>query len=323
VIGRIARVVVAVAVIGAGALAWAGGAGAAEYPDQIGWWWQPQAGLPAGLGVPPPPTVPSDGMYIAQGPTDVVAISALRYSIANFANGLLTLRASPNNSASGAAIEACMAKSAWSPGPNQVWGTRPSVDCSEHPLGAVASDGSTVTWRIPAGYQLDGFDFVDIVLVPVASAAPFQVAFDVPGGEAFLAETNEPEPEPESAPAYDYGTSTDTGTVPGFVPDLVPFPTGELFTSTSPTIGRRTRPAAASEQALPVHARDVDRSDRIVAVTALFAMLGGWLWLGGRPARLPRLLGSIGGGATISRPASNSGIGRFARPRTGRPPKLC
>jgi hypothetical protein len=59
----------------------------------------------------------------------------------------------------------------------------------------------------------------------------------------------------------------------------------------------------------------------------LLALLGAGLWwFGGREQRGPRLLGSLGGGAggeaALAPVLVVGGIGRFARPRIGRPQPL-
>jgi hypothetical protein len=59
---------------------------------------------------------------------------------------------------------------------------------------------------------------------------------------------------------------------------------------------------------------------------AMLALLGAGLWwFGGREQRGPRLLGSLGGSleaADLAPVMVVGGIGRFARPRIGRPQPL-
>jgi hypothetical protein len=64
---------------------------------------------------------------------------------------------------------------------------------------------------------------------------------------------------------------------------------------------------------------------RYFAVSILLATGAALFLFGGRPARGPRLLGSLASRAgPVGReaPARIGGIGRFARPRTGPPPRL-
>ncbi len=62
-----------------------------------------------------------------------------------------------------------------------------------------------------------------------------------------------------------------------------------------------------------------------MAVSMLLAMAGALWWLGGSPTRGPRLIGAVSGrtpGERTVAPPQSRGVGRFARPRGGRPPRL-
>ncbi|MEA3078406.1 MAG: hypothetical protein QOF60_3314 [Actinomycetota bacterium] len=77
-------------------------------------------------------------------------------------------------------------------------------------------------------------------------------------------------------------------------------------------------------------ARDASRGERLLAVLLLLLMALAMWWFGGDQIRAPRLLGSLGAGSAAVPPADdgerarggNGGIGRFVRPRTGKPPRL-
>ena len=61
----------------------------------------------------------------------------------------------------------------------------------------------------------------------------------------------------------------------------------------------------------------------MMAVALLLALAGGLWWVGGKPVRAPRLLGSLGAGSdVVDEPVATGGIGRFARQRAGRAPRL-
>jgi hypothetical protein len=63
----------------------------------------------------------------------------------------------------------------------------------------------------------------------------------------------------------------------------------------------------------------------VTALALLGAIVAGLWWFGGQQARAPRLLGSLGEGAVVDEGrlyVPSGGIGRFARPRTGPPPRL-
>ncbi|HEX7165831.1 MAG TPA: hypothetical protein VF230_02510, partial [Acidimicrobiales bacterium] len=67
---------------------------------------------------------------------------------------------------------------------------------------------------------------------------------------------------------------------------------------------------------------DASRGERLMAVALLLLMAAALWWYGGQPTRLPRLLGSLADGRTAEPIVGDRGIGRFAKPRTGRPRRL-
>ncbi|HVE93397.1 MAG TPA: hypothetical protein VNB24_00650, partial [Acidimicrobiales bacterium] len=61
------------------------------------------------------------------------------------------------------------------------------------------------------------------------------------------------------------------------------------------------------------------RAERVLAFMLLLALGAALFWFGGKPARAPRLLGSLGHGQAVPiDPGAMAGVGRFARPRGGR-----
>jgi hypothetical protein len=90
-------------------------------------------------------------------------------------------------------------------------------------------------------------------------------------------------------------------------------------TTTVPRVVFRAPPRPAA-LVLPKEAR----APRIMAMALLFALALGWWWVGGQESRGPKLLGSMAGGQRVSTQPGlpTGGIGRFARPRDGRPRRL-
>jgi hypothetical protein len=298
-------------------------------PSQTAWWNQAQQ-LPAGapLAVPAPPTVPAGGLYVANTPGGPAGLSALRFSSDAPADGTLTLKIDSNSApfASIAAIQACLPLADWKPAENGTWTDVPLYTCTGNSP-TLAADGVTLTWKIPAAYQNGDVDYVDVLLAPAADANPFQIALAAPGGDAFAQEdAATTEPAPADEPATDPGpVPTDAFVVPGvtfndFVPPSVPIP--DAAPNAPPR--RRIRQPLDRVPVYNVVRRDSDRDQRIAATVALFAIAAAWFWLAGEPSRVPRLLGSVGGGRIprAALEAPHRGIGRFARPRTGRAPKL-
>jgi hypothetical protein len=92
-----------------------------------------------------------------------------------------------------------------------------------------------------------------------------------------------------------------------------------------------SRPAAPATPARLASAKAPDKRRERMMAAMMLAMLGAGLWwFGGATQRGPRLLGSLGGrredgealGAAAAPAAVVGGIGRFARPRVGRPQPL-
>lgn len=84
-------------------------------------------------------------------------------------------------------------------------------------------------------------------------------------------------------------------------------------------------PEVASVPAPAAVVADESRVPAILAIVTLGAIGAALWWLSTQPQRAPRLLGSVGGGATVVTAAvpqtttAVRGLGRFARPRTAPP----
>ncbi|MCU1463439.1 MAG: hypothetical protein JWO37_3514, partial [Acidimicrobiales bacterium] len=91
---------------------------------------------------------------------------------------------------------------------------------------------------------------------------------------------------------------------------------------TAPSVAGGSNPAA---NAVLAKAPD-SRRQRVLAAMMLALLAAALWWFGGAESRGPRLLGSLGGApgsTTAAAPATVvGGIGRFARPRAGRPQPL-
>jgi hypothetical protein len=79
--------------------------------------------------------------------------------------------------------------------------------------------------------------------------------------------------------------------------------------------------------ALPRPFRDTSRGERVLAVALLGALVMAWWWVGGQPARMPRLVSAVAGGspqpgAAPANVARMGGLGRFAKLRTERARRL-
>lgn len=286
---------------------------------------------------PPPPVAP-------------VAIAALRFSVPEGAESTLSLSLADGYDADGPPqsphppflVDACVpdiSATPWDPpaGANGRWEDRPVADCSSFSVSStVEEDGQRLGWILPPQFQISE-GVLDVVLVPrgvpdpqddaKAVATPFTLVFDPPDEQTLFTEGGVDEEaafEGEDF-AADFGLTDDGSSFDefGFVDDFTAtdfegtfdeIPAGRTGTATLP---RRFRPAVG------VPAID-DRVERVLAVAVLFALATALWWIGGQPVRPPRLLGSVGSGAAVA-PVSDAhtgGVGRFARSRVGRPPRL-
>lgn len=237
----------------------------------------------------------------------------------------------------GAVVLACPALSAWERESNAPWSRVPTWGTDNCVPGTVTASGTAMFWNLSASMQ-DGDDNYDVVLVPMgpppappgAPAPPastsYMVNFAAPGADTLVTEDiedlppepdpeTEPDPEDEPIPAVDDATGIDAPPTGGFTtPTATPrSPSTSLLAS-----GR------LSPRRLPFSFPDT-RAERVMAVMILLAMAGALWWVGGSPTRLPRLIGAVAGRsptATVVPPDRLRGVGRFARLRSGRVPRL-
>lgn len=253
----------------------------------------------------------------------------------------------------GATVMACTATKAWEFEMNGPYAKAPTWAADTCTPGTVTGGNLLMFWSLSSSMQgADGS--YDIVLVPTYSLStdtpnqpvpgdqvtapstvtspeepPYTVNFDPPDSDTFVTDPPEEEPPPEPPidgpePPIDDPEPEDSpfeGLGPVDVPGpdgtdlaLPPDPDGSTLAATRLPRGR-TR--------VPIDLADT-RMERIMAATMLLIMALALWWLGGSPARLPRMIGAAVGrkvGVPSMEP-SLRGVGRFARERGGRPPRL-
>lgn len=336
---RIASLVlVALAVV-----VWVGGDASAEAPLKQGWWsrWQ-QDPLPGVSLTLPPPSTASGGLTVARDPTQVTAVAALYFqapvgadvSLYLAAADAVGVRTPPNT---GAVVQACPATSPWEGELNGPWKRAPIWSDDFCEPGTVVPGDAGITWTLPSTMQ-DEDGVYDIVIVP-RGQAPYVVNLRATGEETFVvgetpptteATTTTTTTEPEE-------TTTTTSTTEPIVEETEPFvitdipPTGgstgfPVVTTAVPPAPPRTQTSLVAFEPLRPRLPGLPdtRAERIMAVSVLFFMAVALWWLGGNPARMPRLIGALaGGGAVVAAPPPARGVGRFARARDEvRPPRL-
>lgn len=297
-----------------------GGGAGADPPDSVGWWWKPQT-LPL-VAVPPPPTVPVGGLYVAGDPTGPFGVSAVRLALPpNSLVGTLLLRVA--NAQGIVAVRACPSAIPWAPEQGGALAGAPAADCATSLVfGAHDSAAGTVTFEV--GSLVRG-DVLNVVLLPQQGAV-FQAAFQPPGPDA-VEVTPGPSPvDSGSSSSEDYSYLEG----PAFSDPLVvnaepPFDPGYAPVVAAPptTVAPRRVPIVlAPRQAQPASKSGKDR-DAIVASAVFTGLLGLFWFLVSQPMRAPRALGPLaGGGAEGASVVMTRGVGRFRRPRAGPPPRL-
>jgi hypothetical protein len=285
----------------------------------------PPSGLPvSGLPTPPPGTV---------GPA---AISAVRIAGVDPTSAATLSLAVANGSSppppSVTHIVACPIVGHWQPPPGGVGDTAnaPARNCSSPSPGKVAADNTSVSWLLPASFQSKPGQF-DVALVPdpAGPAVPFAVTFDPPGLNSVQGPSGPPPPPPPPAP------SSAPSAAPSAAPPAAPVaatpvtpdlsapitPAPPVASASAPqTIQLQTAPSSTAQNAglAGVHLPGLsdDRAHRIMAVALLLGMGAALWWVGGQPAREPRLLGALAGASVEPEAARGmGGVGRFRRPR--------
>jgi hypothetical protein len=257
------------------------------------------------------------------------------------AEGLLTLQilsrqsSTPGGVDPGAgAVLACAATSPWDGVQNGRGDQGPTYDCSSAATGQL--NGDQLVFELPSGLVNDSLTY-DLVLVPTGTQ-PYTMGIEHPTDTSMLITNAD-----ELAPSSDFAASDDFSTFEDpltsfdesfsdFGADVSADFAGDFSSpDTFATSGLGRGGARSPQLAVPAASLrnpfrpDASRGERVLAMTLLMAIGAALWWFGGQQQRLPRLLGSLGGGTAVEVTAAAplGGIGRFARPRgTGRAPRL-
>jgi hypothetical protein len=159
--------------------------GAAEAPVAQGWWWVANTSL-APQTIPPPPTVPEDGLYVASNALGDEAVAALLFVLPEgTAATTLTLRVS-GVIAGVASMQLCPTIGNWAAVQAGVWESRPKYECAgSGPTATVSEDGTTVSFDLRGQPPSRT---VDVAVVPAADDSGqvpnFRASFEKPGPDS-------------------------------------------------------------------------------------------------------------------------------------------
>lgn len=346
------RVVVAALVVAAAVGGYAAPASAAAVaPEDQGWWSEAQQ-APS-----PAPTVPinqatGSNLMVGNDPSGANAIAAVRYNVpgtidgepvdASTASGTLTLQVAANGTVGTPVVEACPIISSWQSAQGGEWGARPKYTCATSAKGAFNADATAVTFKLTPNLQARPGVF-DLAIVPdPANQTPFSVQFTPPSQGSLTVQASSGGAASDDTAAAS-GATADTGTgdlsaagapgdlgsvAPGLsvTPDGTPLPADTATTAPGGAGASAGSPTQTVVLATPVGRLSDKRGQRVIGFVLLVLLGLGLWWFGGQPVRKPRLLGSLGGsearGEAEPVVVDSGGIGRFARPRTERPPRL-
>jgi hypothetical protein len=279
----------------------------AQAPDAQGWWWQyRQVELPADPKalvpqfpdtpeLPPPASVPEDGLYVAGQATGPEAISALSYVLPEGASAdtLTLISAAPLTPTT--AIRLCPTNTAWQPVQAGRWVSKPLYQCAaDAPVGVVPTDGSKITFTLG---KLGQSRLIDIALVPVEQSV-FQANFNKPDAKSLNVVPG--------ASSDTSGAGTGSGVLssgnesnsinsaladPSYTETLAPYLTasGDPQAGLAPTVDFPQQPPSPVAATTP--ARDRLENFAIFGLIALAALFSRFR---NQPAREPRSLVNFG-----------------------------
>lgn len=292
--------------------------------------------VPAPSEAPAPPKV--------LGPT---AFGAVRFIVPEGAETQLTLKLLSKQSSnpggqdpSVGAVLACVSSGGWAGIQNGRYDQAPAYDCSSADQAEVVGD--VLVFDFPSGMVQNGM--LDVAIIGSGDRA-FQAAIDKPVDSSLVIKnaadlvTLDQEVIVEDVTYEDPLASYDAALTE--IPYESSFAGDIAYTSDESQLPSPAAPVVRPPTELVQPAGDVrnplgpdaSRGERLMAVAILLAMGFALWWLGGRPVRVPQLLGTLGGSAggtevvggdddTQEDAGPTRGIGRFVRPRSGKPPKL-
>ena len=285
----------------------------------------------------PTPTIPQPGSPApnistpqALGP---IAFGAVRFIVPEGAETELTIPILSRNTSQPGGTDptvgtlfACISTMpGWASVQNGRYDQGPTYDCTTGDQADVSGDAAVfqLSTAFVQGTTLD-------VVIVGAGERPFQMSLGPPS-DASVTVLNASEVVTEELVAEDFTYEDPLTTFeesfsadPGVVSDLsfVPAET-TAFAPTVPVARPQPRQAVQAGRIVNPFSPDASRGERMMAVGLLLAMGAALWWVGGAPVRPPRLLGSLGAAVPVDdTPVAKGGIGRFARPRTGTPPRL-
>ena len=179
---------------------WAAPAGA-DAPTRVGWWNEANTGA---VAPPAPPSVPSDGLYAANGPGGPAAVSGLEFTVpSGDTPGAMTLQIAGSPVITQPPVACPITGSGFTPAQNGAWADRPTWDCTHQVTGSVNTAQTAVSFDTS---QLASGSTVAVVVL--AGGPADQIAFSKPGPDTLAVG---PSAGGSGAGATTLSPGTDTG----------------------------------------------------------------------------------------------------------------
>jgi hypothetical protein len=289
------------------------GRSSAQAPQAQGWWWMyrrvdppvsPKALVPTAPDtpeLPPPASVPADGLYVAANPGGAEAIAALQWIIPEAASGttLTLVAAAPLTPTT--KIRLCPTTTNWTPTQAGAWRSAPLYQCaSDAPVGTIPTDGSKITFELG---KLGQNQLIDIALVPVPDqTATFQANFNKPDANAL---TVKPGASADVSGIAGSGSAVlgmqneatsinnalnDPSYLPALAPSLLQ-PTGQEAIGTAPVV-----PFEQQNNTAPINTTAAPARDQLqtIGMFGLFALAVLFNRFRGQPVHEPKSLVRFG-----------------------------
>lgn len=320
------RLGAAAVLLGAGGLAatmWPVSA-SADAPVQTAWF----NALSGGGQAAPNPTTPAGGLHVAVTSNQIVAFSAVMYTLAEGSTATIEFKVSnltatpvvnptaPSTNPA-ANIVACPISGTWQTGDDQSMDKAPKFDCTHAIPGSLSADQTTLTFLVDSNLEtIPGSLSLAILPVltdeipgvgtpaPVDTTQPYSLDLAKPDTTSLTITSTAPPPPAPKVPSGTTGKpaagNTSTAASGAGSPSSVSLPsslTDSTTTSTDAGSSPVVAPTNAAPAAAPVAATAPTKNDR--AKNAALAMLllifiGAAAMNNGQLPRTPRLLGGAG-----------------------------
>ena len=337
----------AAVLLGAGGLAAAmwPAAASADAPIQTAWF----NAMSGGGQAAPNPTTPAGGLHVAVTSNQIVAFSAVMYSLAAGSTATLEFKVSnltatpivnPTAPTTNPAVNivACPISGTWKTGDDQPMDSAPKYDCTHAIPGSLSADQKTLTFLADSNLETTPGSLSLAILpvltdeipgvgtpAPADTTQPFSLDLAKPDTTSLTITGSAPAPPPPPAPtggtagnpAAGNNSTAGSGTTSSSSVSLPSSLTGSTSTSSdagsSPVVAPTNNAPATTNAAASAPAKN-DRAHNAALAMLLLIGIGMVLMSNGQMPRTPRLLGGSGRHAALAGAAGAAATAATAAP---------